>query len=317
MILELEGVTKFYKRFLALDDLTVSVRPGAIGLLGPNGAGKSTLIKALLGLVRLSSGRAKVLGLDARSQSREIRERIGYMPEDDCSIAGLKGVESVALVGELAGLPALTSLRRSHEILDYVGVGEERYREVQTYSTGMRQKIKLAQALVHSPELIFLDEPTNGLDPTGREKMLRLVRNLTQKKGVSVIVSTHILSDIEACCDSALILGRGKLLVYDTLEHLQQVVDPSSRVRVGGDVEPLCRALTSRGIDCEALAPNEVRVRGGGDIGLMVFEAAREAGSVVREIAPSRNSLEDAFMRAVRETTGTSATVPPPVPGDA
>ena len=200
MILQLEDVTKFYGSFQALTGLSVGVRPGAIGLLGPNGAGKSTLIKALLGLVSLSRGSARVLGLDVRTQSGQIRELVGYMPEDDCSVAGLKGVESVALAGELAGLPSLTSLRRAHEILDYTLLGEERYREVQTYSSGMRQKVKLAQALIHAPKLLFLDEPTNGLDPAGREKMLRLIRNLAQKQDVSVIVSTHILSDVEACC---------------------------------------------------------------------------------------------------------------------
>ncbi len=180
MILQLENVTKRYGRFEALAGLTVDVRPGTIGLLGPNGAGKSTLIKAMLGLVKLSGGRARVLGLDVGRQAREIRERVGYMPEDDCTIPGLKGVEAVALAGELAGLPALTALRRSHEILDYVLLGEERYREVENYSTGMRQKVKLAQALIHAPQMLFLDEPTSGLDPAGRERMLRLIRSLSQ-----------------------------------------------------------------------------------------------------------------------------------------
>ncbi len=165
MILQLEDVTKNYGRFEALRGLTVDVQPGTIGLLGPNGAGKSTLIKALLGLVKLSGGRARVLGLDVRTPAREIRERVGYMPEDDCTIPGLKGVEAVALAGELAGLPSLTALRRAHEILDYVLLGEERYREVENYSVGMRQKVKLAQALIHAPQILFLDEPTSGLDP--------------------------------------------------------------------------------------------------------------------------------------------------------
>jgi len=302
MILELEGVSKYYQRFAALSDLTVAVRPGAIGLLGPNGAGKSTLIKTLLGLVRLSSGNAKVLGLDVRRQSRQIREIVGYMPEDDCAIAGLKGVESVALAGRLAGLPAMTALRRSHEILDYVGLAEARYREVQTYSTGMRQRIKLAQALIHSPKLVFLDEPTSGLDPQGRERMLQLIRSLAQKKGVSVVVSTHILSDIEAACDAVLILGRGKLLVYDEIARLQQSIEPVSRVRVAGEASPLITELQAMGCDCESLAPDELSVRGDGDVGQLVFEAGQRSGIVVRAIVASRNSLEDIFMTAVRQT---------------
>jgi len=303
MILELNRVTKYYKRFKALDDLTVSVQPGAVGLLGPNGAGKSTLIKALLGLVRLSRGEAKVLGLDARTESRQIREQVGYMPEDDCSIAGLQGIQSVALAGELAGLPALTALRRAHEILDYVAMAEERYREVQTYSTGMKQKIKLAQALIHAPKMVFLDEPTNGLDPTGREKMLRLVRNLAQKKGVTVVISTHILSDVEACCDSALILGRGRLLVYDTLANLREAVDPTYRVRVDGDPAALRRALETAGCDCHEVGREELRVSGAANLGERVFDAARQSNTVLREVAPSSNSLEDTFMKAVSETT--------------
>jgi len=199
-------------------------------------------------------------------------------------------------------LPAQTSLRRAHEILDYVTMAEERYREVQTYSTGMRQKIKLAQALIHAPKLLFLDEPTNGLDPTGRDKMLRIVRNLSQKKGVSVVISTHILSDVEECCDSALILGRGKLLVYDTLARLRESVDPTCRVRVDGDPDPLCAALKARGCVCWLSGKDEIQVAGVADIGELVFAAARLSNTVLREVAPSRNTLEDSFMKAMRDT---------------
>ena len=309
MILDLDAVSKYYGRFQALDCVTVAVQPGAIGLLGPNGAGKSTLIKALLGLVRLTSGRATVLGFDARQESRKIREVVGYVPEDDCATAGLKGVQAVALAGELAGLPARTALRRAHEILDYVMLAEQRYREVQTYSTGMRQKIKLAQALIHSPQLVFLDEPTSGLDPAGRDKMLALIRNLAQKKGVSVVVSTHILSDIEACCDAVMILGRGKLLVYDTIRNLQHSVDPSCEVTVDGDPAALCQALTAVGARCTVSAPGGLSVAGTTDLGQKVLEAARHSGVVVRGIVPSRTSLEDIFLTAVQEQAAAAAAV--------
>jgi len=300
-ILELRNVTKDYGRFRALDDVSVSVRPGAIGLLGPNGAGKSTLIKALLGLVKLTGGSATVLGLDTRRDSLRIREITGYMPEDDCAIAGMQGARAVALAGELAGLPGLVALRRAHEILDYVGVTEERYREIQTYSTGMRQKIKLAQALVQSPRLLFLDEPTNGLDPVGRERMLRLIRNLAQKKGVSVVLSTHILSDVEACCDAVLIVGRGRLLVYDRIDNLKRPVDPSCRIRIDGDPEDLQRALERDGCRVTALAGEELLVSGEGDLGTLTLAAARASGVVVRQITASHNSLEDIFLTALRE----------------
>ena len=305
MIIELEGITKLYGAHKALDDLTLSVGPGAVGLLGPNGAGKSTLIKALLGLVRLTAGRASVLGLDVRRRSRRIRELVGYMPEDDCAFAGIKGVQAVALAGELGGLPARTALRRAHEILDFVTLGEARYRETQTYSTGMRQKMKLAQALIHSPRLLFLDEPTSGLDPEGREKMLALVRSLAYRKGVGVVVSTHILKDIERCCDAVVILGRGRLLVQDSLANLQRSVDPSCLVRVEGPLEPFLEALAPRCPRLERVGEEEVRVWGGeAPPGPLLFETAARCGVALRRVAPSRNTLEETFLAAVRETAG-------------
>jgi len=218
----------------------------------------------------------------------------------------------VALAGELAGLPALTALRRAHEILDYVTLAEERYREVQTYSTGMRQKIKLAQALIHSPRLLFLDEPTSGLDPTGRERMLKLVRNLAEKKGVSVVVSTHILSDIEACCDSVLILGRGRLLVYDTIARLRSDLASTCRVRVDGGGEGFAESLQSLGCSCEPLGRDEIEVSGPDGLGDLIFQAARSSDAVIREIAPSRSSLEDIFLTAVQETSGRDHAASPP-----
>jgi len=300
MIIRLKGVSKFYGRLKALDDLSVDVRPGAIGLLGPNGAGKSTLIKALLGLVRLTSGDARVLDLDARRQARHIRQQVGYMPEDDCYLAGLGGVQSIAYAGELAGIPPRTALRRAHEMCDYVGIAEERYREVQTYSTGMKQKVKLAQALIHAPRLLFLDEPTTGLDPQGRERMLRLMKALPEKKNVTVVVSTHILQDVEACCDSVLILGRGKLLVYDDLRNLRTAVEPSLTVRLTGNAAVFAKALGELGFPAEALDDERVRAPGDAEaVSAVLFEAARRAGAVVRQIEPGRTSLEDIFLKAV------------------
>ncbi len=318
MILELEHVTKLYRDFKALDDLTVSIRPGAIGLLGPNGAGKSTLIKALLGLVKLTEGQARVLGMDARTDSRLIREQVGYMPEDDCTIPGMKGVEAVAYAGELAGLPASIALRRAHEILDFVTVQEERYREVQTYSTGMRQKIKLAQSLIHSPKLLFLDEPANGLDPVGRERMLALIRTLYQKKGISVVVSTHILGDIEECCDAVLILGRGRLLVYDDIETLKQSQDTSVGIRFDGDGAALRAGLESRSCEVQVLKDNNWRVQANSpdiDVARSILEAARDAGVALRSLDPSRNTLEEIFLQAVQTTSGVPTTVEPAVTG--
>jgi ABC-2 type transport system ATP-binding protein len=300
MILSLKNVTKHYGAMKALDDVTVDVRPGAIGLLGPNGAGKSTLIKALLGLVRLSSGSARVLDLDVLTQGRLIRQQVGYMPEDECFIAGLAGVQSISYAGELAGLPPRVALRRAHEMCDYVGIAEERYREVQTYSTGMKQKVKLAQALIHAPKIVFLDEPTSGLDPTGRERMLRLMKSLPVKKNVSVIVSTHILNDVEASCDSVLILGRGKLLVYDEIRNLRRALEPSLTIHVDGSASEFAKALGGLGFSAEALDDGRVRAPGDAEaISSAVFQAAERSGSVVRQIEPGKTSLEDIFLKAV------------------
>ena len=298
MIIHVDRVTKTYGGQRALDALSFSVPEGVIGLLGPNGAGKSTLIKGLLGLVRLDVGVARVLDLDARTQSRAIRERAGYMPEDDCYIPGMAGVQTVAYAGELAGLPPRVALRRAHEMLDYVSLAEERYREVQTYSTGMKQRIRLAQALIHAPKLLFLDEPTSGLDPQGRERMLELIRNLYRKQGISVVISTHILQDVEACCDRVVILARGKCLVSDELKALRSSVDSSAVLRYGGEGGALRTALEARGLEVAELGPGELKVSGGPpDI---VFRAAQEAGATVRGFAPSRTSLEEIFLEALR-----------------
>ncbi|MBI4563880.1 MAG: ABC transporter ATP-binding protein [Planctomycetes bacterium] len=301
MIFRLERVTKLYDGIKALDDITIEVRPGAIGLLGPNGAGKSTLIKCLLGLVQITAGRVSVLDLDARRDSRRIRQQVGYMPEDDCTIAGLGGVQAVAYMGQLSGLPARTALRRAHEMLDYVGIADERYREVQTYSTGMKQKMKFAQALIHAPKVLFLDEPTTGLDPQGRDRMLRLIRNLPEKKGLSVIISTHILQDVEACCDSVIILGRGRLLVYDTLRRLRRSVNETYTVRYTGDRAAFMKALVDSGCAAQPAGEDEITVvREGDATPSAVFKSALISGAVVRQISPSRTSLEDIFLKALR-----------------
>ena len=300
-VLEIEQLTKRYRGSLALDGVSFALQPGVFGLLGPNGAGKSTLIKALMGLVSMGSGSARVLGLDSRRDFRRVREQVGYMAEDDCIFPGLKGVESVAYAGELSGLPWLDALRRAHEVLDYVGLGEARYREVQTYSTGMRQKQKLAQAIVHDPRLVFLDEPTSGLDPLGRKRMLGLIRALFDRTGVSVVLSTHILHDVEEICDSVVILGKGKLLVHDTIESLRRPADESVRVWLEQPEPAFGEALERRGVRWEALQPEELRVYGDPEAAAAwVLEAAHETNALVRRIESGRNTMEEIFLEAVK-----------------
>src|SRR6185295_3920190 len=195
----------------ALHEVSAVFPPGAVGLLGPNGAGKSTMLKALLGFIPPEKGRMQVFGLDVAAQPLEIRARLGYMPETDGHVPGMNAVTFVAYCGELAGLPRADAMQRAHEVLFYVGLGEARYRNVETYSTGMKQRIKLAQALVHDPDLLFLDEPTNGMDPKGRDEMLELVRDLAHNKGVNLILSSHLLPDVEYTCDHVVVMDKGAI----------------------------------------------------------------------------------------------------------
>ena len=193
----LDKVSVVYGRNPALKDVSAVFPKGAVGLLGPNGAGKSTMLKSLLGFIAPNKGTLEVLGLNVADKPLEIRARLGYMPETDGHIPGMNAVTFVAYCGQLAGLPKTDAMQRAHEVLYYVGLGEARYRNVETYSTGMKQRIKLAQALVHDPDLLFLDEPTNGMDPKGREEMLELVRDLARHKGGSLSLSSHVMPDVE------------------------------------------------------------------------------------------------------------------------
>src|SRR5215217_3506344 len=218
----LANVSVRYGRNFALRDVAATFDTGAVGLLGPNGAGKSTMIKSLLGFVKPDQGRMTVLGLDVAVAPLEIRARIGYMPENDAHIPGMNAVSFVAYCGELAGLPRVDAMQRAHEVLFYVGLGEARYRNVETYSTGMKQRIKLAQALVHDPDLLFLDEPTNGMDPKGRDEMLALVRDIAQKKQISLILSSHVMPDVESVCDAVVVMNHGKVIMQGALASLKR-----------------------------------------------------------------------------------------------
>ncbi|MFG2845709.1 ABC transporter ATP-binding protein [Kitasatospora sp. NPDC048296] len=211
-VIKTEGLTKRFPRVTALDQLTVEVQPGVVGLVGANGAGKSTLIKILLGLAPATSGRGEVLGLDVATQGSEIRERVGYMPEHDCLPPDVSATEFVVHMARMAGLPATAARERTADTLRHVGLYEERYRPMGGYSTGMKQRVKLAQALVHDPRLVLLDEPTNGLDPAGRDEMLGLIRRVHTDFGISVLVTTHLLGELERTCDHLVVIDGGKLL---------------------------------------------------------------------------------------------------------
>ncbi|MFE6049688.1 ABC transporter ATP-binding protein [Kitasatospora sp. NPDC056446] len=211
-VIKTDGLTKRFPRVTALDQLTVEVRPGVVGLVGSNGAGKSTLIKILLGLAPATSGRGEVLGLDIATEGSAIRERVGYMPEHDCLPPDVSATEFVVHMARMAGLPATAARERTADTLRHVGLYEERYRPMGGYSTGMKQRVKLAQALVHDPKLVLLDEPTNGLDPAGRDEMLGLIRRVHTDFGISVLVTTHLLGELERTCDHLVVIDGGKLL---------------------------------------------------------------------------------------------------------
>src|SRR6195952_428085 len=242
-VVTLEGVTVKYAAQTVLRDVSTVFGKGAVGLLGPNGAGKSTMIKALLGFVVPDQGRMQVLGMDVAAAPLAIRARVGYMPESDAHIPGMNAVTFVGYCGELCGLPRVDAMQRAHEVLFYVGLGEARYRNVETYSTGMKQRIKLAQALVHDPDLLLLDEPTNGMDPKGRDEMLELIRDLAHNKGISLILSSHLLPDVEYTCDHVVVMDKGQVATSGPIEQLKGKAGRVYEVRVKGERAPFVAAL--------------------------------------------------------------------------
>ena len=298
----LDGVSVAYGRHQALRDITAQLPTGAIGLLGPNGAGKSTLIKALLGLLPPSSGRMRVLGYDVRESPLAVRAHVGYMPESDAHIPGMTAVSFVAYCGELAGLPSASAMQRAHEVLFYVGLGEARYRNVETYSTGMKQRIKLAQALVHDPDLLFLDEPTNGMDPKGRDEMLALVRDIATAKAMTLILSSHLLPDVEFACDHVLVLHRGAVAAQGPIAVLKGTSGRVFELRVKGADASFLDAIRSEGFDCDGETFDMMRVYVPEDRPAQaLFQIAAQHGVQVRHLRASVPSLEDVFARALGE----------------
>ncbi len=286
----------------AITGLTLEIPEGSVGLLGPNGAGKTTLLKTWLGFIRPYAGSASVLGMSAVTDGLRIRQRIGLMPEQDCHIPGMNAVSYVSYTGELAGMPGNHAMRRAHEVLEYCGLGEARYRPIETYSTGMRQRIKLAQALVHGPKLLLLDEPTNGLDPEGRGEMLRLVRDISAGKGINVVVCSHLLPDVEETCTHVVVIRAGQLVTQGLVDDLRRTgglqVDVELREPSEAFLATLtnggARVVSSMGSRCRIAMPEGVK-----DAAIEVFQAALASGAQVRSLKPALRSLEDVFMEAV------------------
>ncbi|MFO1488081.1 MAG: ABC transporter ATP-binding protein [Verrucomicrobiota bacterium] len=298
-VIQTESLRKSFGPQQALDGVNLQVAPGAIGLLGPNGAGKSTFMKCLLQLQPITSGSAKLLGREVGTEGREIRKRVGYTPEQDCHIPGMVGCEYVTYCAQLCGLPFQTARQRAHEMLDFVGMGQERYRAIDTYSTGMKQRLKLAQAIVHDPEIIFLDEPTNGLDPKGQAQILELVHSLWKTYGITVVLSSHLLHDVDRLCEQIIIIARGKVLVHDTLENLKARKRGAAEVVVAGRHQELQAACTVRQWSCELLPNGHLKVEHHQASLNPLLELLHQLKLAPLEIIPSPNALEETFVQAL------------------
>jgi ABC-2 type transport system ATP-binding protein len=299
VLFRFEDVTKTYGAVTALDNLSLSVPSGAIGLLGPNGSGKTTLIRTLLGLIPVDRGAGEILGMDFRRRQRDIRRVVGFAPEDECLFPHVVGVGFVAYAGELVGMSPKDAFQRAHEVLDYVGLGEARYRKVESYSTGMKQRLKLASAIVHDPKLLILDEPTNGMDPAGRLEVLELSRDLAHNKGMSLLFSSHLLPDVEAVCDYVVVLGSGKLLAEGRIQDLKQFHEQWFEVRVKLDAAPFASRLAALGC-ITRLRDDTLRVRIPEDKSpQLIWQAAADAGEQIRHLRPQRSTLEEVFLSAV------------------
>lgn len=303
VVIETRELIKEYPRLRALDHLSLGISGGAVGLLGPNGAGKSTLIKIILGLIKPTSGVVRILGHDLKESVLEVRQQIGYVPENESFIPGMSAVTYVSLAARLNGLGIVDAMQRTHVVLNYIGLQEERYRPIETLSTGMKQKVKFAQALVHHPKLLLLDEPTAGLDPAGRQEMLNLIADIARNGGIHILLSTHILHDVEATCDEIVLLDHGRVVVHDSLDNLKQADHDDYEVRIKGDPAAFRKALENKGGAITSCSNALCRVHDGhGQVGTgFIFSAALEAGVQVRHITPRRSSLDELFARLLAE----------------
>jgi ABC-2 type transport system ATP-binding protein len=302
-LIELQNVNRWYGDHQALCDVSLHLETGRIGLLGPNGAGKSTLLKILLGLLPPSDGRGRVLGQDIVDAGTSHRRAIGYMPESDALIPGLRGAEYVALAGELYGMPRREAQRRAHEVLTYLEMEDARYRRLEEYSTGMKQRIKLAQALVHDPALLLLDEPTSGLDPSGREAMLQLLLTLGREHGKSLLLSTHLLGDVERVCETVVILHHGQVLRQGQVADLRARRQDRYRLQIQGNPAGFLEDLRLEGVSI-------VQDNGRGDLRVAVpagwatrafFAVADNNQVLLRGLQRDDEDLEGLFHRVIQE----------------
>jgi ABC-2 type transport system ATP-binding protein len=300
MSVEVKDIYFSYGKVRALQGVDIDLPQGAVGLLGPNGAGKSTLIRILLGFLTPDRGEGRVLGYDIRTQQPMIRRYVGYMPEDDCFIPGMDAVSFTSYLGELSGMPRQEAMKRAHEVLFYVGLEESRYRLLETYSGGMKQRLKLAQAIVHDPKLIFLDEPTSGLDPQGRKEILELIKDISSKKDIQVLISSHILPDIEYTCSYVVILNKGKLAAQGEISKLKEIGFNLFELKVKGEKQGFLQKLKAMNCKTEEREDGILKVYMPFDRSKQeIFRIAAEEKIQVRHFVKSQSSLEDKFASVV------------------
>jgi ABC-2 type transport system ATP-binding protein len=304
-IIQLENISFSYGRVQAISNLSLTLPTGIFGLLGPNGAGKTTLLKLLLGFLTPSAGKGEIMGYPLAEKHKSLRRGIGYMPESDCSIPGMDAVSLTAYLGELSGMPRQEAMKRAHDVLYYVGLEESRYRLVDTYSTGMKQRLKLAQALVHDPKLLLLDEPTSGMDPNGRKEMLELIHDIAKKESMNIIISSHLLPDIESTCQQVVIMNKGRIAAEESIADLKKDNSHVFEIKVVGDQALFFERL--RALRCQVQENEKAmfKILLPGDVSpAMLFAAAYETGVQIRHFRQSRTTLEDAFMDVIRESDG-------------
>ena len=299
-IIRAESLSKRYNGTPALDSLNVQIPEGSTGLLGENGAGKTTFIKLLLGLLHPSAGGASVLGHDVASDGLGLRRRVGYMPEDECLPPDQSAHDLVVRLGRLSGLPRESAVQRAYDVLHLVGLGEERYRPIEGYSVGMKQRVKLAQSIVHDPDLVLLDEPTSGLDPEGRVEMLDLIADIHGKMGLSVLISTHLLPDVERVCEHVVILRQGQAVADGPLGQLLEGVGEGVLVRIVGDDDRFAQQIGREGLEAAETGPDSWIVRGE-DPYDGILRAAVDAGVELRHLERESRSLEDVFLALHQE----------------
>ncbi|HEY4904419.1 MAG TPA: ABC transporter ATP-binding protein [Candidatus Sulfotelmatobacter sp.] len=298
-VIELQGLSVRFGNREILKNLVCSLRGRAIGLLGPNGAGKSTLINTLLGFYPPSSGSARVLGHDIRSGTRSIRGLVGYMPENDALISKMSAVAFVQMMAELSGLPPSAALERAHEALFCVGLAEARYRELGTYSLGMKQLAKLAQAIAHGPKLLILDEPTNGLDPSARQRMIRMIRDIRDSKQLQIVLCSHLLRDVEDTCEEVLILKQGRIAHYSNLEEERKANKRFLELETYGANGDFTEAIEKLGCECAVTANRLKMILADGIEIRDIYRLAAERDVRIRRLNFRRDTLEDIFLKAM------------------